>query len=181
MVAESSCTLQGGTPGSENLGATGCRTSRVCLGCRPILWEGVTVSDELSDKQIHFTGTKCCLFDYGDAAQAAQNMSLEKVEDCGRAYMNADGTVRHWLFTWDDGRRTLQRCTRCGALFLVQHSEFHSSGEDDDDYYTDWFQVDDEAAAELINATWDGFALESRYDGPGISKTNGRYAFRSRG
>jgi hypothetical protein len=44
------------------------------------------------------------------------------------------------------------------GLFLVQFSEYHGP---EDDYYTDWFQVDDEASAELINATWNGFTIES--------------------
>jgi hypothetical protein len=141
------------------------------------------VSKDTSDTAIHFTGKRCHLFDYADAKEAASNMSMERIKEYGKVYLNADGSIRHWLYTWDNGWRVLQRCQECGALFLVQFSEFHDyvQGHDNDSYYTDWFQVDDESSAELINATWDGFAIESRYDGPAIFETDGAYAFRNIG
>ena len=127
---------------------------------------------------IHFTSKKCCLFSHrSPIAASGQAETLEHVKDYGSVYRDPDGTIRHRLHTWDEGERCLRRCPECGALFLVQFSEYH--GLEDDDYYTDWFQVDDEATAELINATWDGFALEFRYDGLSLLKTNGRYAYRN--
>jgi hypothetical protein len=127
---------------------------------------------------IHFTGKKCCLFDHADAGEVIRGGFLEKVKNYGDAYLNRDGSVRHYLFTWDDGGRMLQRCTKCGALFLVQFSEYHGP---EDCYYSDWFQVDDEATAELINATWNGFVIESAYDAPAIFGSGGAYHFRNNG
>jgi len=53
---------------------------------------------------------------------------------------------------------------------LYQWSEYHSR---DDGHYSDWFQVDDEATVEPINATWDGFQIERSYHAPAILASKG--------
>lgn len=125
---------------------------------------------------IVFTGAPCCIFDGPAIPEAIREWPRENLRDYGGACRNPDGTVRHFLHTWDEGKRMLQRCTRCGALFLFQKSEYHAYK---DDYYSDWFQVDNEATAELINATLDGFAIEREYRAPAVFVTNGTVSFRN--
>ena len=81
----------------------------------------------------------CCLFQYATAEEAAQNRNFEVVEEYGDTYRDSGGSVVHYLHTWDDGHRSLLRCNRCGALFLMQYSEFH--GMKDDGYYIDYFAI----------------------------------------
>jgi len=66
----------------------------------------------------------CCLFSYPTADAAAKHMNFEVVEDYG-----GDGEG----YSWDDGRRALIRCNKCGALFLRQKLTFLSMGYDSEE------------------------------------------------
>ena len=110
---------------------------------------------------------QCCVFSYTDAKTAGSHISpLEIIENYGDAFYNPDGTVKHFLHTWDDGERYLARCKKCGALFLVQDSEFHSMSENSEDtYYTDYFQVSSREEAIAYNEKYNGFDIEKYYPG----------------
>ena len=96
-------------------------------------------------------------------------IDVEIVEDFGDVFRGEDGGVRHCLHTWDDGCRMLVRCNRCGAYFLHQWSEFHGS---DDSYYSDYFPVSGREEAVTLNEKYDGFKIESCYQGLWIWKSN---------
>jgi hypothetical protein len=102
-------------------------------------------------------------------------IKMKIVEEYGDAYHNPDGSVKHYLYTWDDGHRYLQQCRSCGAYFLVQVSEFHSFSGPDDSDYIDWYQVEDEGKAELLNRNLNGWQLESDYDAPHFFMTNDEF------
>ena len=125
--------------------------------------------NQLNKAQASFTGKTCCLFDFDDAQTAYDHMEMEFVFFYGAAYYNPKGRLEHYLHTWDEGARSLVKCKKCGAFFLVQDSEYHGR---EDSYYTDWYQVEGEKEAERLNAMFDGYALESRYHAPWIKKTN---------
>ena len=84
---------------------------------------------------------------------------LEFIEDFGD-YCNG-----HYLHTWDDGHRYLCRCKKCNALVLVQVSEFHGYG---DDYYKDYFPVASREEAIELNEKYDGWQIETVYQGKKI-------------
>jgi len=94
--------------------------------------------------------------------------NFEKVEEYGDTFTDKNGEVKHCLYTWDDGERYLIRCKKCGALFLVQKSEYHNMFDGDDDYYTDYFPVDSIEEAHTYNEQYDGTAIEKEYKGKWI-------------
>lgn len=121
--------------------------------------------------KIYFTGTRCCVFDNPKKAKSKlQGMTI--VKRYGDTAYNPDGTVKHYLYTWDEGKRWLIQCPACKAYFLVQSSEFHGG---DDSYYCDWFQVEDESKAEFLNSELDGFKIEQFYIAPTFFETNGNF------
>ncbi len=105
----------------------------------------------------------CCLFQCASADEAARSRDFEVVEDYGDTYCDSDGNAVHYLHSWDDGCRMLVRCRKCGALFLMQKSEFHSLKEDR--YYIDYFAISSREEALVLNAAYDGFAMERSYKG----------------
>lgn len=114
----------------------------------------------------------CCLFQYATAEEAAQNRDFEVLENYGDIYFDSNGNAVHFLHTWDDGYRLLVRCKRCGALFLLQRSEFHGI---EDSYYTDYFAVADREEALKLNASYDGFTIEQEFTGLRIWSTNDQW------
>ena len=127
------------------------------------------MNQHTKDQEVNFTGKKCCLFEFYNPKDAILANCLKVITDLG------SGTDNKPFYTWDDGKRTLEQCKKCGALFLVQTSEFHSFNNDGDAIYIDWFQIEDATVADRINELWSGFALETNFKGPRISYTNGIY------
>lgn len=78
----------------------------------------------------------------------------------------------HRLYTWDEGERYLIRCRRCGGLILVQASEHR--GLVDDDVYVDYFPVESEDEAELLNEKYNGWKIEGEFNGRYLMLTNGK-------
>lgn len=113
----------------------------------------------------------CCAFDMKDAKDAAKALDYEIIERYG-SWCND-----HPLYCWDDGARMLARCKKCGALLLVQKSEYHAF---DDDYYRDYFPVADREEALRLNHEYSGFALEEKYEGVYLMETNGKYSWANR-
>lgn len=121
----------------------------------------------------------CCIFSYSIAEEAAKNLDFEIVEKYGDTFYNADGSVKHYLHTWDDGYRVLLRCKKCGSLLLKQNSEFHSFGGDDS-YYTDLFPVNSSEEALMYNEKYSGIELEREYVGRWIRSTDLNWSWSSR-
>ena len=121
-----------------------------------------------------FEGKLCCLFDYTNAEIAYKNMDFRTIKEYGDCVKNPDGSIKHWNFAWDDGHRSLFQCKRCGAYFIYQSSEYHAS---EDSYYSDWYQVEDEHKASIINDVLDGDQLDKEYKAPRIIKTNGKLSW----
>jgi len=121
-----------------------------------------------------FLGTRCCLFDFENISQAHIQMNFKMIRDFGDTAYNSDGSVKHYLHTWDDGDRILVQCQNCGAFFIVQSSEYHGQ---EDSYYRDWYQVEDEQRAIVINNMLGGWDLENKYNAPWIKATNEVFAW----
>ena len=109
----------------------------------------------------------CVGFDLPSAAEAYQHFHgmLEELWDYG------DKCNENNLHTWDDGGRKLCRCHDCGGLVLVQKSEYH--GQENDDYYTDYFPVDSVQEAEQLNELYGGWAIEKEWNGKKVFVSNG--------
>lgn len=92
----------------------------------------------------------CCMFEEGHEFDKA---NLEFVKNYG----SRCGV--HYLHTWDEGGRTLFRCTECGGYVMEQYSEIHMP----DSTYIDYFPVRDEKHAEEVNEKYNGWTIESDY------------------
>ena len=78
---------------------------------------------------------------------------------------NQDGSIRWFLFRWDDGKngvRRLVRCRACGALEWVQAYHLHKFSEQRETLFEDYYSVEDEREADYINRTYTGIELEHR-------------------
>jgi hypothetical protein len=109
----------------------------------------------------------CVGFDLPTATDAFEHFNgmLEELWDYG------DMCNGHCLHTWDDGGRKLHLCHDCGGLVLVQKSEYH--GQENDDYYTDYFPVDSVQEAERLNELYGGWAIEKEWNGKKVFVSNG--------
>jgi len=92
----------------------------------------------------------CCMFKEG---QEFDKSNLEFVRNYGSSCNGHD------LHTWDEGGRTLFRCTKCGCLVMEQYSEIHMP----DSTYIDYFPIRDEKHAEEVNERYNGWTLETDY------------------
>ena len=106
----------------------------------------------------------CHVFQMDNPSQALNEMKLEKIIDYGS---QANGVIYH---TWDSGVRWLGRCKKCGGLVLVQDSEYH--GQEDDDYYTDYFPIYSANEAQSYNLRLNGFEIEKKFPGRFLMQTN---------
>ena len=78
---------------------------------------------------------------------------------------NPDGSIRWFLYRWDDGkngRRCLARCPECGSLYLVQAYHLHQFSEQKDTLFEDYYLVKDEREADYLNRTYTGIQLEHK-------------------
>lgn len=101
----------------------------------------------------------CCMF---QNQEDFDRMYLEHVKDYGSTCNGHD------LHVFDEGDRTLYRCTLCGAYVLEQYSKSSSS----DAYCISFYPVRNEEHAEEINVKYDGAALEKDYPYKGIIINN---------
>ena len=86
---------------------------------------------------------------------------------------NKDGSIRWYLYRWDDGKdgsRRLMRCLRCGRLYLVQAYRLHRFSAYGDTVFEDWYAVESERQADHWNRTYTGPELERRFK-PALHKT----------
>ena len=101
--------------------------------------------------------------------------AMEHIKDFTIVKEYGSSAYGHPLHTWDRGERYLIRCNKCGGFILVQSSEYHGFGDDDD--YVDYFPVENEDEAEMLNKKYDGFAIETEFTGRYLMKTNGRVSW----
>ena len=114
----------------------------------------------------------CCIFSHIDASTAISHFGYELIKDLGKTVCNSDGTIKPFIYVWDEGGRKIIRCKNCGAIFLYQWSEFHNNYGDQDSYYDNFFLVKNLAEAELLNKKYSGFALETNYKGLTLWNSN---------
>lgn len=119
------------------------------LGYSVDTWEVLNIYKDL----LIFQGKYFSLFDFDDVETAYSNMDFNTIKDFCGVFKNSDGSVKHWLFVWDDGERALWQCKKCGAYFIHQCSEYHGA---EDSYYSDWYQVENETKAIMINEELNG-------------------------
>lgn len=76
---------------------------------------------------------------------------------------NKDGTVRWFLYRWDDGKngvRRLVQCKDCGTFYLVQEYHLHKFSQYKNVLFSDWYRVESERQADYWNRIYTGMQLE---------------------
>ena len=78
---------------------------------------------------------------------------------------NTDGSIKWFLYRWDDGKngyRKLVRCKECGNFYLIQCYKLNKFSDSSDTLYEDWYAVDSEEQADLLNKNYTGVQLEHK-------------------
>ena len=94
------------------------------------------------------------------------NEEFELIKKYDPKPKNPDGSIRWFLYRWDDGKdgyRKLVRCKNCGAYFLVQCYKLNKFSESSDKIYEDWYSVENEMCADRLNSQYTGPELERMF------------------
>ena len=78
---------------------------------------------------------------------------------------NSDGSIKWFLYRWDDGKngyRKLVRCKECGNFYLIQCYKLNKFSDNADTLFEDWYAVDSEEQADLLNKNYTGVQLEHK-------------------
>lgn len=95
---------------------------------------------------------KCC-----------NNENFEEIKRYAPKPKNPDGSIRWFLFRWDDGKdgyRKLVKCKNCGAYFLVQCFKLNKFADSSGEMHEEWYAVDNEHHADRLNREYTGVELE---------------------
>ena len=98
-----------------------------------------------------------------DCCEKSEN--IENIEEYDPQPKNKDGTIRWFLFRWDDGKkgiRRLVRCRSCNRLYLVQSYYLHKFSQYKDVLFEDWYPVGSEKQADYWNRTYTGIQMEHK-------------------
>ena len=98
---------------------------------------------------------KCCI-----------NENFELIKKYEPKPENPDGSIKWFLYRWDDGKdgyRKLVRCKSCGAYFLVQCYRLNKFSKKSDKLYEDYYPVKNEITADRLNHEYTGIELDRTF------------------
>ena len=96
---------------------------------------------------------KCC----------KENENIEIVKEYDPQPKNKDGSIRWFLYRWDDGKigvRRLVRCRQCSSLYLVQAYQLNKFSKQKGMLFEDYYAVESIQQADYLNRTCTGLQLE---------------------
>ena len=79
---------------------------------------------------------------------------------------NSDGSIKWFLYRWDDGKigyRKLLKCRECGCFHLVQCYRLNKFSEKAEIDFEEWYSVINESQADKINKKYTGVQLEHEF------------------
>ena len=91
--------------------------------------------------------------------------NLETIKEYDPQPRNKDGSVRWFLYRWDDGKngvRRLVQCRQCGSLYLAQAYHLNKFSKRKDTLFEDYYAVNDGYHADYLNRTCTGLQLEKK-------------------
>lgn len=92
-----------------------------------------------------------------------QEENMDQIRAYDPQPRNKDGSIRWYLFRWDDGKsgsRRLVKCRVCGALYLVQSYHLNQFSARKETLFEDWYAVESEQQADHWNRIYTGMELE---------------------
>lgn len=99
----------------------------------------------------------CCL----------QKDNIKIIKEYDPQPKNKDGSIRWFLYRWDDGKngvRRLVRCRCCSKLYLVQAYQLHKFSDQKDVLFEDWYAVENQSQADYWNRNYTGIQLERKME-----------------
>ena len=93
--------------------------------------------------------------------------SVEIIKEYDPKPKNPDGSIRWFLYRWDDGKdgiRKLVRCRDCGKYYLIQSYHLNKFSDKRNVLFEDWYEVRDECQADNFNSMYTGIQLEREID-----------------
>ncbi len=99
------------------------------------------------------THMKCC----------EEKENIEIIKEYDPQPKNKDGSIRWFLYRWDDGKngvRRLVQCRQCGLIYLVQSYHMNKFSEHKDTLFEDYYDVESIYQADYLNRTCTGLQLE---------------------
>lgn len=109
----------------------------------------------------------CCEPVRGAASRSALAEHFDLVKTYDPRPRNGDGSVRRFLYRWDDGKngeRRLVRCRHCGRFFLVQAYHLNKFSKFAEVLYEDWYPIGGEAEADWANEACTGPEWERTHE-----------------
>ncbi|MBP3460278.1 MAG: hypothetical protein J6K58_13800 [Lachnospiraceae bacterium] len=88
---------------------------------------------------------------------------IKEYDPCPR---NKDGSIRWFLYRWDDGKsgvRRLVRCRHCGSFFLIQAYHLNKFSKYAAYQFEDWYPIENEKEADRVNDTYTGLQWELQH------------------
>ncbi len=93
------------------------------------------------------------------------NEDFEILKEYDPMPKNPDGSIRWFLFRWDDGKNGVRRLVRnreSGTMYLVQAYHLNKFSEQKDTLFEDYYPVKDEREADHLNRIYTGIQLEHK-------------------
>lgn len=121
----------------------------------------------------------CCIFSYNDAETAYKNLKRELIKEFDKRVYNTDGSIKHYVYVWDKGGRSVVRCKNCGAFFIYQWTVFYD-GRGTDIEYEDYCQVETLQEAETLHQLYSGLQLPGKTKGARMLATDYKWEWDKR-
>ena len=89
--------------------------------------------------------------------------NIEIIKEYDPQPKNRNGSIRWFLYRWDDGKngiRRLVQCRQCGLLYLEQAYHLNKFSEYKDTLFEDYYSVESIHQADHLNRTCTGLQLE---------------------
>ena len=105
----------------------------------------------------------CCQLKKDIATKSELMKNYDIVKEYDPQPKNKDGSIRWFLYRWDDGKngvRRLARCKHCGCVFLIQAYRLNKFSEYADVQFEDWYPIGSEIEADYANQNYTGLQWE---------------------
>ncbi len=105
----------------------------------------------------------CCQLVKGLSARSELMKNYTIVKEYDPQPKNENGSIRWFLYRWDDGKKGVRRlvqCKNCGCLFLIQAYHLNKFSKYANVQFEDWYSIGSEIEADYSNAQYTGLQWE---------------------
>ena len=105
----------------------------------------------------------CCELVKGQVTRSELMKYYNVVKEYDPQPKNKDGSIRWFLYRWDDGKngvRRLVQCKHCGGCFFIQAYHLHKFSQYANVQFEEWYPIKSEIEADHANAAYTGLQWE---------------------